>query len=107
MGIGSFFKHLGEEIYKGLLFIFGQQAVEDVEAKLKSILKGDVLTIFQDGLAFAASLAVSDVDKRNAAFAKIKTDLEAAGKGLPDQLINLGIELVLSLVKSKAAVATV
>jgi len=101
MSLISFFESLPGKIKELLVKVFGESAVEQAEADIKTILQADVVTIFQDGIAYASTLQVSDTDKRTAAFDKIKTDLAAAGKQFTDHIINLGIELVFSMVKGK------
>lgn len=91
-----------------LVRIFGGDAVANVEHTLASILKDDVLKIFSDAITAAETLKVEGApatgdQKRQAAFSTIATDLKASGQSLGTSAINLGIELVVGLIKSKAA----
>lgn len=100
--VGNFFKHLGTSIHDALVKIFGQNALDNVEAQIKTILTDDVRVIFVDAITAAQSLAVgSGADKRNAAFNQITNDLQAKGVSLGTAAVNLGIELVVNLLKAK------
>lgn len=93
-----------------LVKIFGQSAVSAVESDLATIFKEDVITIFSDAITLAESLqvdgqAASGDQKRSAAFSQIVKDLAAKGINLADNVINLGIELVVGLIKSKTPAA--
>lgn len=99
--VGSFFKHLGAKIHDGLVKLFGQSALDNVEAQIKTILTDDVQVIFVDAINAAQSLNVSGADKRTAAFNQITTDLKGQGVSLESSAINLGIELIVGLLKSK------
>jgi len=79
--VGNFFKHLGTKIHDGLVKIFGQPALDNVEAQIKTILTDDVRVIFVDAIQAASTLQLggapaSNADKRNAAFNQITTDLK-------------------------------
>ena len=92
-----------------LVKIFGQDAVTKMEEDVSAIFKQDVLQIFTDGITAVESLQVDNVpatgdQKRAAAFQHILADLKTSGVNLADHTINLGIELVVSLLKSKSAV---
>ena len=96
-----------------LVKIFGQSALDAVENDLKTIFQEDVLAVFQDAIVAAESLqqpeggvAASSAEKRSAAFVKIAEDLKAKGISLAQHTINLGIELVVGLVKSKTAASS-
>ena len=104
--VGNFFKHLGQKIHDGLVAIFGQDALDNVEAQIKTILTDDARVVFVDAIQLASTLKVgaadaSGAEKRSAAFSQIKSDLEKNGVSLADSAINLGIELVLGLLKAK------
>lgn len=104
--IGNFFKHLGGKIHDALVAIFGQSALDSVEAQIKTILTDDTREIFVDAIKLASTLKVGGADasgsaKRAAAFDQISTDLQKNGVSLADSVINLGIELVLGLLKAK------
>lgn len=102
--IGHFFKTLGEKIHAGLVKIFGQSALDSFEAKVKTILSEDMVVIFKDAIVAANSLTVgTGNDKRAAAFAQIVKDLEGQGKTLATSTINLGIEMVIGLLKAQGA----
>jgi hypothetical protein len=116
MSIFSKFEAIAEGIAHsahGLLVqLFGQPALDAVEADLKTIFSEDVLTIFQDAITAAESLKqpeggvpASNADKRSAAFLQIAQDLKTKGIALAEHTINLGIELVVGLVKAKTPVA--
>lgn len=100
--IGSFFKHFGSAIHSALVKVFGQPAMDAVEQTLKTILADDVRVIFEDAINAADTLTVgTGADKRAAAFAQISKDLAAKGIALGTSAINLGIELIVGLVKAK------
>lgn len=100
--VGNFFKHLGTEIHDALVSLFGQTALDKVEAEIKTILTDDVRAIFVDAINAANTLTTgTGADKRNAAFAQIETDLKGKGIALGTSTINLGIELVVGLLKAK------
>lgn len=108
--VGHFFKALGGKVHDLLVKIFGQPALDNVENQVKQILTQDTLVIFQDAIAAVETLTVggqpaSGDQKRAAAFEKIAADLKAQGKSLGTSVINLGIELVLGLLKAKAPAA--
>lgn len=107
MNIVGFFKTLGEKIHAALVTVFGQSALDNVEGQIRTILSDDVRVIFVDAINAAETLqvggaAASGADKRNAAFTQIETDLTSKGISLGQSAINLGIELVVGLLKSKA-----
>lgn len=102
--IGSFFAHLGEDIYNGLLKIFGPVAIANVEAQIKLLFEEDVQAIFVAAINAAESLPQGS-DKRSAAFAEIVQVLETKGIALGKSLVNLGIEVFVNLLKSKAKAA--
>ncbi len=100
--IGNFFKHLGQKIHDGLLAVFGKDALDRVEAQIETILTDDARVIFVDAIQAAQTLSVgSGADKRNAAFNQITKDLEGKGISLGTSAVNLGIELVVNLLKAK------
>jgi hypothetical protein len=102
MNILSFFKALGEKIHSALLAVFGQSALDSVEAQIKVILEDDVRVIFIDAITAAQALTTgTGQDKRNAAFNQISTDVQAKGISLGTSAINMGIELVVNLLKAK------
>lgn len=108
--VGHFFKALGGKVHDLLVKIFGQPALDNVENQVKQILQADVLVIFQDAISTVETLTVggqpaSGDQKRAAAFQKIVSDLEAQGKNLATNVINLGIELVLGLLRAKTPAA--
>jgi hypothetical protein len=112
MSVTSFFKSLGEKIEAALVQVFGQPALDSVEAQVKTILSDDVRVIFVDAITAAETLqiggaAASSTQKRDAAFTQIETDLASKGLSLAESVVNLGIELVVGLLKSKAPVAAV
>ena len=96
-----------------LVKIFGQSALDAVENDLKTIFQEDVLVIFQDAISLAETLkqpeggvAATSADKRSAAFLQITSDLKTKGISLAEHTINLGIELVVGLVKSKTTASS-
>jgi hypothetical protein len=102
MGIGSFFKSLGDKIHSGLVKVFGQSALSKVESQLKTILADDVRVIFIDAITAAQTLTSgTSADKRNAAFNQIVADTKAKGISLGSSVTNLGIELVVGLLKAQ------
>lgn len=103
--VGNFFKHLGTEIHDALLALFGKDAMDAVEQDIKLILRADVRAIFIDAIEAANTLTGTGADKRAAAFAKILTDLKTQGIALAQHSINLGIELVVGLLKAKTPAA--
>lgn len=101
--LANFFKSLGTHIHDALVSIFGQTAIENLEAQIKQILSDDARVIFIDAINAAQTLQTDGAGKRAAAFAQISTDLKAKGISLADSGVNLGIELVVGLLKAKAA----
>lgn len=106
MGIESFFKTLGSDIHATLVKLFGQSALDDVETQIKTIMSDDVRVIFVDAINAAETLQVggspaSGDAKRAAAIAQIVSDLKSKGISLAETTVNLGIELVVGLLKSK------
>ena len=101
MSIGSFFHSIGHGIHVALVAIFGQNALDKVEADIKKVLSDDIRPIFIDAITLVSSLQIPGVDKRKQAFATIVADLAKAGKSLETSVINLGIELVVGLLKAK------
>jgi hypothetical protein len=99
--VKSFFENLGREIHAGMAAVFGQPALDSVEATMKTILTDDVRVVFEDAINLAESTGGTGPGKRAAAFAKIETDLVAKGIALTHSAINLGIELVVGLMKAK------
>ena len=86
--------------------LFGQPAVDKFDSTLKSLFEADVITIFQDAVTAAESLKIggapaSGTEKQEAAFNQISSDLEASGKNLGTNAINLGIEMVVNLLHAK------
>ncbi len=100
MSLGSFFHHLGSVIHSALVKVFGQTAIDKVEADMKTIFRDDVRVIFTDAITAAESLA-SGPDKRAAAFAQIVKDLATKGVELSTHAINMGIELIVGLLRAK------
>ncbi len=104
--VGNFFKHLGEKIHSALVAMFGQDALDKVETELKTVLSDSVRVIFVDAIQAAESLTAggapaSGSQKRDAAFQKITSDLKGQGIVLEQNIVNLGIELVVGLLKAK------
>lgn len=88
--------------------IFGSDAVHSMESQLATIFREDVLTIFADAVDAANSLKVDGAaatgeQKRQAAFDKVASDLKTSGVSLANNAINLGIELAVGFLKSKAS----
>jgi hypothetical protein len=109
MNVAGFFKSLDEKIVAALVKVFGQSALSNVESQIKTILSDDVRVIFIDAVQAAETLevgtgAASGDAKRAAAFAQISGDLKSKGITLGESVINLGIELVVGLLKSKTPV---
>lgn len=100
MGLLGLFKALGHGIQEGLYKVFGESAVQKVENDMKTILSDELRPIFFDAVNAVNALAIPGAEKRDQAFAKIVTDLKAAGKDLAPKLINLGIELTVNLLKA-------
>ena len=99
----SFFKALGTKVHAELVAVFGQSAIDAVEAQIKTILTGDMQVLFTDAVTAASSLAnATGTQKHDAAFAQISTDLKSQGKTLETSVINMGIELVVNLLKAKS-----
>lgn len=93
-----------------LVNIFGQSALTHFEDSIKVIFQEDVIVIFQDAITAAESLQdaggpASGALKQSAAFAQIVKDLEAKGISLTHNVINLGIELVVGLLRAKTPAA--
>jgi hypothetical protein len=99
-------KKIGADIQGGFVKIFGQAAVSQFETTIKDLAQDDVVTIFSDAVNLAESLQINGTpatseQKRTAAFEQIVKDLATAGKSLATNVVNLGIELVVGLLKSK------
>jgi hypothetical protein len=103
MSFVSALKSFGQKVHDFVVKLFGQSAIDNVDAQLKAVLKEDVLVIFKDAVAYAQTLPVGGADKRQAAFNQIVADLKSKGTELGTSTINLGIELVLGLLKGKSA----
>lgn len=101
MSIVTIFHSFTNSVHEFLVRIFGQPALDKVDADVKQVLSDDFLPIFKEAIEEAQKLPGEGADKRAAAFSKIVAELTAAGKSLPAQVINLGIELVLGLVNAK------
>lgn len=102
MSLGSFFHHLGSAIHNALVYLFGQSAIDKVESDMKTIFRDDVRVIFLDAINVAETLAVgSGADKRAAAFAQIVKDLGTKGIDLSTHAVNMGIELIVGLLRAK------
>lgn len=104
--VGQFFKSLGGKIHAALVAVFGQSALDQVEAQIKQILADDVRVIFLDAITAAKTLLVggspaSNQEKRDAAYGQIVSDLKGKGISLEESAINLGIELCYNLLKAK------
>ena len=109
--IESFFKALGSKIHAGLVSLFGQSAIDAVEAQLKIIFQEDVQAIFLDAIQAAETLSIGGAaatgsQKRDAAFAQIVSDLKTKGISLATSAVNLGIELIVGLLKAKTPTVT-
>lgn len=105
--LATFFHSLSAKLHSSLVAIFGQSAIDNLEAQIKTILSDDARVIFIDAINVAQSLQVggtpaTGTQKRDAAFAQISTDLQAKGISLATNAVNLGIELVVGLLKAKA-----
>ena len=103
MSIGSIFHAVTSKVHEILVSLFGQPALDKVDTDVKKLLSDDFRPIFLEAIQAVAAYPGSGPDKRGLAFSKIADELKAQGKALPEQLINLGIELVLGLVKAKTA----
>jgi hypothetical protein len=93
-----------------LVKIFGQTAMTQFEDSIKVIFQDDVIVIFQDAIVAAESLEdggapASGALKQSAAFAQIAKDLETKGISLAKNVINLGIEMVVGLLRAKTPAA--
>ena len=109
--IAADIKHTATEV---LTKIFGADAVAKFESDIEAIFRADVLAIFEDAVTAAESLVIPGAEgapgtpatgeqKRAAAFSQLVKDLESKGVSLGESVINLGIELVVGLLKSKTA----
>lgn len=101
MSVKGFFQSIGHAIHAALVAIFGQPAIDKVEADIQKLLGDDFRPIFIDAINWASTLTGTGTEKRAQAFDKIVADLKAVGKTLPTAVINLGIELVVNLLKAK------
>lgn len=101
MSIGGFFRAIGHGIHAALVAIFGQSAIDKVEADLKKIVSDEFRPIFVDAVTAVESLSGTGAEKRAKAFAQIVADLAKAGKSLESHVVNLGIELTVGLLKAK------
>jgi len=106
--IGEKIKETATEL---LTKIFGAANVQAFEKQVETIFQQDVIVIFQDAVTAAESLqlggvAATGAQKRDAAFSQIAKDLETKGLSLGTSVINLGIEMVVNLLQSKAPSAS-
>lgn len=101
MNVKGFFQHLPGEIWHAIVSIFTQPAIQKVEADIEKLLGDELRPVFVDAINWAGTLTGTGSEKRAEAFGKIVSDLAAAGKTLPTAVINLGIELVVNLLKAK------
>lgn len=102
MSFSSIFHAVTHGVHEFLVRIFGQPALDKVDADVKQILSDEFLPIFKEAITEAGKLPGEGADKRAAAFNQIVSELKLAGKSLPAQVINLGVELVLGLLKAKS-----
>jgi hypothetical protein len=121
MSLGSFFSRTieviegaGHSAHTFLVKVFGADAVQKAENDISALMHDDVLKIFTDAISAVETLQVDGApaggdQKRAAAFDNIVKDLAADGKQFATHTINLGIELVVGLLRAKqpAAVAAV
>jgi len=110
VGTISFFKSLDAKVQAELVKIFGQSAIDSVEAEIKTIFTSDVQVIFTDSINAAESLQEGGVpatgaQKQAAAFTQITNDLKSNGISLGQSAVNMGIELCVNLLKAKMPVA--
>lgn len=105
MSFISWLKQEAAAAQKFLVGLFGQNAVDNFEQRVKLVFQQDVLKIITDAVQAAASNSqlTTGAQKRDAAFSAIKSDLSAIGKTLQDNMVNFGIEYVVGLLKAKAA----
>jgi rhamnose utilization protein RhaD (predicted bifunctional aldolase and dehydrogenase) len=110
MSIFSKVEQVAEKVahsaYGFLVKLFGQTAIDKFDQDVKAIFQEDVMVIFQDAIVAAESLQMdgspaTSEQKRAAAFSQIAKDLSAKGIALADHVINLGIELVVGLIRAK------
>ena len=107
MSLKNFFESLDEKAQALLVKVFGKTAIDNLETQIKSIFEADVQVIFVDAINAAEALVIngdpaSSAAKRAAAFSQIATDLKTKGISLAENVINLGIELVVGLLKAQA-----
>jgi hypothetical protein len=107
MSLKNFFESLDVKVQTLLVKVFGQSAVDNLEAEIKSIFEADVQVIFVDAINLAEALTVggspaSGAQKQAAAFSQIVSDLKTKGISLAENVVNLGIELVVGLLKAKS-----
>lgn len=95
--------HWFESFWKG---ISGQLQIS-LESFLKSFVQDDLGKLAVDAVNYAQTFpgfaASTDIEKRNAAKSKLKTDLEAAGHDITkftESLLNFLIETALQAVRS-------
>jgi hypothetical protein len=115
--LGSFFSRTieviegtGHSAHTFLVKVFGADAVQAAENDISALMHEDVLKIFQDAITAAETLQVDGTaaagdQKRSAAFDQIVKDLAADGKQFATHTINLGIELVVGLLRAKQSTA--
>lgn len=101
MSFGSIFHAITHGVHVVLVKIFGQAAMDKVDADVKKVLSDEFRPIFLDAINAVSSLSAPGTEKRAQAFAKIVTDLATAEKSLETNVINHGIELIVSLLKAK------
>lgn len=96
----KFFQHLEAVVYAALVKVFGSDALTAAENDVKTILRADTYQFFVDAVNLAETLP-QGTDKRAAAYAQITADLAKEGIQMEKSLVNLGIELVVDLLKRK------
>lgn len=101
MSIESIWHAITHGVHEVLVKIFGQAAMDKVDADVKKVLSDGIRPIFIDAIEAVSSLSAPGTEKRVKAFEKITTDLVAAGHNLETSVINMGIELVVNLLKAK------
>lgn len=99
-------KDIKESATEILTKIFGANALAAFESNIETIFRSDVIVIFEDAITAADSLMIegqpaTGAQKRAAAFEQLGKDLASKGIQLAESAINLGIEMVVGLVKAK------
>jgi hypothetical protein len=98
--IGHFFKHVAVVVSDVFVKIFGQDVAHTFAVGAESLLHTAIGAIAMTAVQEVSGLA-SGIEKRAAAFGKIKTAAESAGIVVGESIINMLIEICVQKVKGQ------